>query len=122
MDLTRDRALELLNEIAAEKPDNYTYTSDPKTADKRLATPGNAKCFYEHADKTPGCIIGHLIHRLNPEFDLSEVEKMGADKAAYAAGIYVDRSVAGFLCAVQSRQDNGHTWKASVERTIADGY
>jgi hypothetical protein len=114
-DLTYKRATELLNEIVAEKGEDYVYTTDPKAVEKadveRGSNPHSSnKCFYEHVDKTPGCIIGHLIHKVYPDFDLATVENISAGDALRAAGATLSQQTDIFLAQAQTTQDLGKTW------------
>ena len=113
--LTFNEALKLVGEIVASKPEDYKYTEDEKTKETRAsksssATAGNG-CYYAHFDGTPGCIVGQVIHKLNPEFDLSSVETFSVHNALYAAGILADFKAESFLNQCQAEQDRGRTWK-----------
>lgn len=119
INLDYDKAVELLEEIVAEKGDYYVYTTDPKTFERQAAEDyPNHRCFYSNLDRTPGCIIGHLIHKLNPEFDLSNIERTGAGSAMAKAGINIGGaySKVGILAVtVQSQQDMGQTWRTALD-------
>jgi hypothetical protein len=110
-------AFDLIDEIVNEKPFNYKYTEDPKrqeTIERSVAQPSNA-CFYAHYDGTPGCIVGTLIHKLNPEFDLKSIETLLVGSALKRAGIEATQNAIQFLSFVQNEQDRGSTWRHSAE-------
>lgn len=113
IELEYDKAVELLEEIVAEKGD-YCYTEDPKTDERRKAQNSNM-CFYANEDGTPGCIIGHLVHKLNPEFDLNLIERKGAARALQAAGFDVRADAATLVRKTQMSQDLGYTWRQAVD-------
>ena len=82
MELTYQRATEILDELVDEKGADYIYTEDPKSIETKneLGMTPDASingCYYNHLDGTPGCIVGHLVHKLNPEFDLSSGNILG---------------------------------------------
>lgn len=114
--LTYDRALALLEEIVAEKGADYVYTEDPVTIEKQG---GHTACFYAAADSsTPGCIIGHLIHQLNPDTNLNHLDGYGAIGAINSAGYLVElySKTGRLLVNVQNRQDSGSSWGDSLAR------
>lgn len=119
MELTFDHAKELLEEIVSEKPVGYDYVTDPKTIERRNTVDVDKTsngCYYAHADGAPGCIIGQLIHKLNPEFDLDSIETASTGHALQRAGIFsAEAGVVKYLAVVQSFQDGGKPWRDAVD-------
>lgn len=120
MELTMDRAKALLDEIVAEKPVGYAYITDPKTIERRNTIASAQKssngCYYAHADGMPGCIIGQLVHKLNPEIELASLETHAVGHILYRAGIEsAEAGIVNYLMDVQSYQDAGQTWRDAVD-------
>lgn len=130
VDLSYAGLYNFLKEIVEEKGEDYVYTADPDTLAKREPNGGvelNDSCFYGGNVKgKPGCIIGHLIHKLAPKVNLDSLDGTGATGAMCNAGLYVDyRRVEGqFLNAVQRNQDAGRSWGESLRlaKEFADMY
>ena len=95
-----------LRAVVAERPD-YVYTNPfPDDA---------GTCRYVHGD-TPGCLVGHVLHRLGvPLEELSRHE--GKNACSVAAdlldGISSDASWA--IEHAQFRQDLGDTWAEALK-------
>lgn len=120
--LTYDRTLGLLQEVVAENGADYVYTTDPKTEEKRIAEEASDRaCFYGNVDGTPGCIVGHLIHKLKPDFDLSRLGGSGAisalEVAGYSAGSMFSK-VSNLVLVVQRQQDGGRTWGEALTTAV----
>lgn len=119
---TYSKTVAIVREIVAEKPEGYKYTEDPKTAERQAQyLPSEASgtgCYYAHADGSPGCIVGHFVHKLNPDFDLKGYEFSGVPSILHYAGIKVTGDAMQFLGDVQAYQDGGSTWKDAVEKAI----
>ena len=121
--LTLSDAKAMIDEIISEKPVDYSYTEDPKTAERNAGVvngdgPSNG-CFYAHADGSPGCIVGHVIHKLKPEFDLMSIETAFVAHALDRAGIEWDGPVITYLAEIQQRQDSGITWRNATDQVNA---
>lgn len=113
MDLNYETLYDTLSEIVAEKGADYVYADDPVTVDKREHAGGGEDCWYGAEDgNTPGCLIGHLIHKLDPAVDLNSLDGYGAGGAMREAGFrlvpYAKESV--FLNTAQRTQDSGKSW------------
>lgn len=126
--LTYDEVYNLLKEIVDEKGESYLYTEDPETVAKRNRNAAATdSCYYGGADsKTPGCIVGHLAHKLSPETNLDMLDGYGAVGAMRAIGFPVNAhsKAAVLLGKVQSAQDNGATWGEALThaKAVADNY
>jgi hypothetical protein len=96
-------------EVVAERPE-YVYTI-PETDD-----PGEDFCKYVHGDE-PGCVIGHVCHRLGVPLDeLAKREgQAAADVVAQVLGI-TSPSVLAFAGDLQWRQDCGEPWGVALAR------
>lgn len=126
-DLSYHALYNSLKEIVEEKGEDYVYTTDPETVAKRGPGEFNEDCFYGGKDSsTPGCIIGHLIHKLNPEQNLDSLDGWGACGAMRVAGFDVNyrTQVGSFLAQVQRNQDSGKPWGQSLReaKEFADKY
>lgn len=51
---THDEVTAAIEAVVAEKGEAYTY-------------PNAESCVYGYADGTPGCIVGHVVARLDPD-------------------------------------------------------
>jgi len=115
---TYSETVAIVKEIVAEKPRDYRYTDDPKTAERRSwyaeEERSGTNCYYAHADGTAGCIVGNFIHKLNPEFNLKMHEHSAVVSILHYAGIRVDGDALQFLSDAQAAQDAGHTWAEAV--------
>lgn len=111
-----EEVMAALRKAVELKGEDYTYP-DNEMAD--------GTCRYATAESTPSCIVGHVVHILDPEAfaQLARVEgEHGTDAASslawrpidggegyLAPGFWSDRA-AGFLQAAQNMQDGGFTW------------
>jgi hypothetical protein len=122
--LTFAKAIEILDELVEEKGENYVYRDDPKTVTTRKSRipavfnqDSSNNCYYSHYDGTPGCIIGHLIHKLNPEFDLKSADPLLLGDALRKAGVEIaDDGTFVLLARTQYAQDVAWPWGEAVAR------
>lgn len=112
---------DLLEGIVAEKDEDYQYTTDPETVAMRADT-GFLGCYYGNANGGPGCIIGHVVSKVNPDVTLRALDGAGAVAALNEAGIQVEHGTAVAMLArrVQSYQDNSYTWKRALDTAATD--
>jgi hypothetical protein len=101
--LTAGRALELLREVVAERPD-YIY---------------EGVCSYADPDGTcPRCLVGHVLHRHGfPVADLAamdEAEDGAACLLPALTGGRVTPDAAGILYAAQLVQDALRPWSEAL--------
>lgn len=111
----------MLETIVVEKGEDYKYTTDPETVAMRADT-GFLGCYYGNPNGGPGCIIGHVVSKLNPDVTLRALDGAGAVGALNEAGIPVEHgtAVAMLVRRVQSYQDNGYTWKRALDTAATD--
>lgn len=106
IDLTPERAFELLREVVAEYGAEHVYN-------KQRALDGRPVCRYVHGDE-PGCIAGQVYHRAGLSLgQLSSLE----GKTAKFEGFYdmgVEPKAAHLLREAQVLQDQGYTWGAAL--------
>jgi hypothetical protein len=114
--VTGDAVISTLREVAAERPD-YVYEAPEAQRE------GLLYCFYVHNDgeagvEVPGCIVGHVLHRLGVPLDsLAQHEGKGAHVVAEEfLEIQGDltRDAEFALCEAQGNQDTGRPWGESV--------
>lgn len=122
MELTYNAAEALIESIVEEKGGDYIYPQDPKTHDKKSATFNSSinGCYYVHLDGTPGCIIGHLVHKLKPEFDLTTTDLDTLEDILVRADIHPEPRAMFFLMEVQRQQDKGWEWAEALRRGKQD--
>lgn len=114
-----DKVIQTLREVAAERPD-YVYTNEYGNRAN-----GETTCRYvHHADgpeAAPGCIVGHVLHRLGvPLESLAAREGGGAIAVAVRTlGAYISLSTRDALALAQSNQDSGYPWGKSVDAALA---
>jgi hypothetical protein len=104
INLTLQRAKELIEQAIAEKGADYEYH---RTDD--------AQCLNWHRvgdDYVPGCIIGHVFHYLGfTHEDTGEGSASGClDQLRSSGLIEFEELVPGFCDAIQDEQDNGASW------------
>jgi hypothetical protein len=112
--LTAERALTLLREVVAERPD-YVYQSPVEDA-----------CVYiDPTDRRPSCLAGHVFIRAG--WDLDELERANQVDVLSFVGNHtaraVDPNAASVLQEAQDWQDGGATWAKALthaERVAAE--
>lgn len=119
IELTYDRAVELLDRAVAEKGEEYVYEIP--------YSPG--ECAYFH-DERPGCIVGHVLAYAGLERDdLRGRESLtfpgalrgdlnvmaGPDSLAEYGVLSADDRTVTLLAEAQSKQDEGTPWYDAVE-------
>ena len=115
-------AIDALRDLASEHPD--------RVYEKVPGLPGQPSlCLYQR-DGQPDCIIGHVVHRLLPDFDLrlldaaldyDGAQNTGASNALPWAGLDVPADALQILVDAQDRQDEGNTWADSVRIALGEG-
>jgi hypothetical protein len=112
--ITDEKIMATLREVVAERPE-FIYQKPP-------ASEGHiAVCRYVHGD-VPGCLIGHVLHRLGVSLETLSVHE--GQPAQYLAGTLDigGDAVRWALGAAQEAQDGGSTWHealACAEREFA---
>lgn len=105
-----ETVLATLREVVAESPD-YVY-SNPVPSDERPDP--DMSCMYVHGD-VPGCLIGHVLHRLG--VPLGELAKREGGAAYIVADDFL-RGVSGGVLSrldfAQGAQDSGKTWRDAL--------
>lgn len=113
-DLTFDRAVELAREVVAEFGKDYAYPSEDKVFDPEIEV---YVCVYVQ-DEKPSCLVGQILHRHGVSLEeLSRHEfKASTQMAFLVTGL--DDKANQFLAMVQSFQDKGWSWAASVDKAV----
>lgn len=115
MNVTDEEIIEALKAVVAENPD-YVY----KVPAHMRGPVENGSCFYVHTDGdsegTPGCVFGHVLHRLGVSLDeLAQYEGDNASiVAAQTTGSAPSGDVSTFLDEVQMNQDQGKPWSLAL--------
>ena len=136
-----------IEEIIAEKGEDYVYVSDPKAIEAAIANAKalrensanpdspvwvgmtgigeNAKgetialnCTYRNLDGTPGCLVGHYVDKIAPGFVMEDAG-WGRDLIK-DTGITMDDKASDFLAELQSQQDMGRTWGNSLSYALLE--
>ena len=108
---TDEEVRKVLREFVAERPD-YIYAAPPNIA--TLAP--RFMCYYVHKDE-PGCLIGHVLHKLGiPLEQLKALEHQGAGKVADQCLEGISYETRRFLTNAQGAQDEGMTWGAALNQ------
>lgn len=123
MELTYDRAVELLERAVAERGVDYVYPEDEKA---QYDPHREQQCSYyvgNNGGFRPSCIIGMVIDYLGLR------EQFLANRGLYegnpgtnvlsALGVAFDKTTLSLLGEAQTQQDNGATWGDAVERATA---
>jgi len=103
IELTPERALELMREVVAEYGEDHEY--DP------LQLPNGATaCVYVH-EGAPSCLVGHVLHRAGIPLDVMGAhENMGPAHPNFLRATGITEQVALPLAAAQDVEDEGMTW------------
>lgn len=112
-----DTIMETLRAVVAERPDRVY--EEPVLAPSPMTS-----CYYVHgtgADRTPGCLVGHVFNRLGVSLDA--LQKYEGDSAEDVAAHVLEitghpddvAEVRSVLDEAQSRQDMGDTWGRALE-------
>lgn len=119
--LNASQALDLLNEIVAEKGEDFVYTAPQD---------GNGSCVYWN--NGPSCIVGHLLFRAGVDpakiqaLDFNAPAEPGLISGTNASDIpkYIEDAMtweAARLCnEVQHLQDGGTSWGDAVKIGVRD--
>lgn len=134
LEFTTDEVMEALVAVVEEKPEDYRYEWGEDTP--------NGPCYYARqisgGGGVPRCIVGHVIHRLSPEwfkvlaaqedfihtFDAlsavlgPEIDAMADEVPAELATrtkIKMPLEAMVALLAAQRTQDVGRTWREALE-------
>lgn len=99
IELTLEKAHELLKRAVEEKGADYVYPEDEKWAD--------GMCRYFRPDGAPLCIVGHVLHYLGVT---RVTEGRGAAAALLGAGVTTVPTTHWALQEAQCCQDGGGTW------------
>jgi hypothetical protein len=110
--LTRDRAVELLEELIAEFGADYVYQP-----------PDGTHCVYVHDDQ-PSCGVGHVLARAGVPVDvLASVD--GTNFASVTEAVvfedYVEPDALDLLGVFQLAQDDHAPWGESLRRAVGGG-
>lgn len=102
--LTAERALQLLREVAAERP-NYVYQS-----------PVEASCVYiDPQTHEPSCLIGHVLIRAGWTVkELETVNRTDIGTLLERSGFDPNENVVRILSEAQERQDGENTWARAL--------
>ena len=87
--------------------------------------PNGSDCFYVHVDgdnMTPGCIVGHWLHRFRgiPLYRLQGIEGNGAAPGASILGVRLSSKAGSFLSGLQTKQDSGIPWRMAFDMAVED--
>ncbi|WP_103529497.1 hypothetical protein [Streptomyces sp. SM12] len=114
--VTDDEVMRVLREVVAERPE-FVYTNPSgESGNPGVNTP---TCFYVHGE-VPGCVIGHLLHRLGvPLAVLRNLEHDHASAVIDEVMEGVTDAVVLALTGAQAAQDHGNPWSVALERAEA---
>lgn len=117
MTFTLEDVLNATRAVVAEKGEDYVYSNS-------VAEGGNGSCVYANEDGTPSCLVGHVIHRLDPEV----FKRLAKDEAESGSQVALDLIPAGYIPEgfweesaehamqeVQIHQDIGRTWGEALK-------
>lgn len=114
-EFTLNDVITALDAAVAERGADYVY---PRDRDGWTTFTG--ACVYQLADGKPACIVGEVLHRLDPELvpppecvndAMTFIEE--AIPEAFEAGDL--RNIATLLRVAQAHQDSGESWGRSAE-------
>ena len=112
MTFTLEDVLNAAREVVAEKGEDYVYSG-----------PGGS-CVYANEDGTPSCLVGHVIHRLDPNVFKHLAEKEFVDDTTAAELLTVeeyvpyefwDMEAERAMNTAQEHQDDGVPWGTALK-------
>ena len=116
---TDEEFIAALRAVVAENPD-YVYR-----APEHMDMLGAGACYYVHTsvvgdeEPTPGCVIGHVLHRLGvPLADLAKKEYRTADDVIDYLMPRVSEAVRWTAFRVQDEQDRFAPWGEALARAV----
>lgn len=108
--ITDETLIKAIREVASANAERvYTKPDD------------SVYCLYVHTDAgdlTPGCLIGHALHRLGVPLERMHGVTGNASDLMSALGIDVSNAVRHYAVDAQGCQDTRMTWSAAVR--VAD--
>jgi hypothetical protein len=116
--LAQDDVVRTLRELAAERPD---FVYEPEIGEE-----GADHYRYCHKDG-PGCIVGHVVAKLLPEFplgnlDIDPAKRFDSGTSAEVAiprwGIGLEPATLDLLRSVQGNQDDEKSWGDAVRLVL----
>lgn len=123
IELTPERALELMREVVAEYGEDYVYADT-----SGVQADGNSSAFCVYADaeeECPSCLVGHALFRAGVTIaELVELDESSdpSIKHAYSPAFTLKGGSREVFAAAQEAQDNGAAWGvalAEAERRFA---
>lgn len=114
IEVSDEDVLETLREVVAGR-EEFVYE-----------TPGNdGRCYYVHysadGNKAPGCLVGHVLHRLGGSLTgMESAEFEEPSGASSAAGIQLTYRSELALAMAQEAQDSGLPWGEALSEAEAE--
>ena len=115
------RVIDTIREAVAENPE-FVYpvaeydSEDSSGGFSKLDPAWHSEmggCRYQYKGE-PRCLIGHVVHRIDPSFDLEAEEGQSAYDVLQKLG--VSDKVANAAKGAQIEQDSGNSWKYALEK------
>lgn len=118
IELTLNKAKELLAEVVALKGEDYVYTTPDGERGSEDMQP---ICMYVHGDE-PGCIVGHVLNKAGITLSrLREEERNDASGVLInlRSDLAYEDGVSQLFQDVQAMQDRGTPWGRAVRDALA---
>lgn len=115
MNITADKAIELLREAVAGRED-YVYEHPDETEDNP-----DVGCAYMHGEQ-PGCLIGVALHKAGVPLSVlatlnaNHINSIDVVSQLGAAGYTFGDGALRILLAAQLMQDERHPWSVALGR------
>lgn len=119
------KVIDIIREVVAENPEfvypvadmdfdrdddeNFAKNYDPEWHISKQ----DGGCRYQYEGE-PRCLIGHVVHRIAPGFDLEEQEGQGASTVMRLLG--ASDAIRDAASIAQAKQDSGHSWSYALEK------
>lgn len=121
IELSLDKAKELLAEAVALKGEDYVYTTPDGMQGSEDYQP---YCLYVHDDQ-PGCIVGHVLHAAGVSLPVLLAEETNDAEGALRNlarenTLNYEDGVSQLLQDVQGAQDKGTPWGEAVREALAE--
>lgn len=115
--ITLADAIRFAEEAASEKPEGYIYVNPDG---EKAGEFGISCAYWDYEKDEPSCLVGQVLHKAGLDGGpMAYWKASGAlifDLSDQLRGVVeIDYDALDFLGRVQMRQDNGSTWRSSIE-------
>lgn len=114
--ITLADAIRFAEEAASEKPEGYVYINPDGNKAGEIGISCN---YWDYKKDEPSCLVGQVLHKAGLNGSVADWKFSGrwiSELSYHLRGaVEIDFDALNFLTRVQQRQDNGSTWRSSIE-------